>query len=375
MTHSVQPRERLVSLDVLRGLAVMGMILVNSMAGMFYGPKAQVFPLLLHAHWQGLTIADLVFPAFLTMVGVSIPIALTARNPEPRLDAVQARRIGVRTLRLVLLGFLLSNLYWFVDFESGAWRLFGVLQRIGFVYGACAILFLACGPKVRLALIVALLVLYWPLALIPSPDGLATDILQRGHNFVAWADRALLGAGDHIYVKGPEGYDPEGLLGTLPAIAQGLIGVAAGEYLLRRRGAGAAGMLALAGAAMLALGLLWSIWFPIIKDIWSSSFVLVTSGITLLALAGLHLWLDRPSRRLAWPLLVPYAFGINAIAAYVLHQLTGETVGWDLFLAPFHATRGTLGDAVAAFLPVLLYMAVIWAVMEWLRRKRWIVKI
>ena len=135
-------RQRLVSLDVLRGLTVVGMILVNSMAGMFYGAKAEVFPPLLHAHWDGLMLADLVFPGFLMMVGVAIPLAMAnARDGAGK----QAGTILARTGRLVLLGFLLSNLYWFADFSSGAWRLFGVLQRIGLVYGACALLFLACG--------------------------------------------------------------------------------------------------------------------------------------------------------------------------------------------------------------------------------------
>lgn len=365
-------RERLASLDVLRGLAVMGMILVNSAAGMFYGQEAQVFPLLLHAHWDGLTLADLVFPAFLMMVGVAIPLSL--RNVR-HLDKEQARRIGGRTLRLFVIGLLLSNLYWFADFDSGAWRLWGVLQRIGLVYGACALLFLLCGPRVRLAILAGILILYWPLALVPSPDGLPTDLFERGHNFVGSVDRMMLGAGNHNYVDGPAGYDPEGLLGTLPAIAHGLIGVAAGEFLMRAPREGRARKLALAGAALLAAGLAWSLAFPIIKDIWSSSFVLVTCGITLLALSGLHAWIDRPGRTLAWPWLVPLAFGLNAIAAYVLHALTGSLLGWDLFLAPWLWARPLIGDGWASLLPVLLYMAVIWAAMEWLRRRGWIIKV
>src|SRR3546814_10524882 len=89
---------------------------------------------------------------------------------------------------------------------------------IGLVYCACAILFLLAGPRARLIIAAAILALYWPLALLPSLDGLATDIWVRGHNFIASVDRLLLG--NHLYVKGPEGYDPEGILGTLPAIAQ-----------------------------------------------------------------------------------------------------------------------------------------------------------
>ena len=360
---------RLVSLDVLRGLTVAGMILVNSAAAMKYGAGADVAPILLHVNWDGLTLADLVFPGFLTMVGIAIPFSMRRGGAG---DSARYGRIFGRTGRLLLLGFILSNLYWFASFASGDWRLFGVLQRIGLVYGACALLFLMIGPRARIILIAVLLAAYWPLALLPSLDGLATDIWARGHNFVASLDRVLLG--NHLYVKGPEGYDPEGILGTLPAIAQGLIGVAIGELLIRRKGS-AARDLAIAGAAMLAVGGVWSRAFPIVKDIWSSSFVLVTSGITILALAALHRLLDREGRAPGVAATAMIAFGANAIAAYTLHQVTAGVVTWDLLLAPFHATRTVLGDPIASLLPVLLYMLLIWGAMEWLRRKGWIIKI
>ncbi|TFI58971.1 DUF1624 domain-containing protein [Sphingomonas parva] len=366
---------RLLSLDVLRGLTVIGMILVNSAAGV--GDRAEVFPTLLHSHWQGLTLADVVFPGFLMMVGVSIPLAMRSAA-ERGLDADQARHILGRTIRLFVLGFVLSNLWYFSDFSATSWRLFGVLQRIGLVYGACAILFLLCGPRVRLAIIAALLILYWPLTLLPQPDGLSTDLWVRGHNFVGAFDRLLLGAGNHNYVTGPEGYDPEGLLGTLPAIAHGLIGVAIGEYLLSARGKASAVRLAVLGATMVAAGLAWGLVFPVVKDIWSSSFVLLTCGITALVLAPLHLWLDGPDqhglgKRLVLAATLP--FGINAIAAYVIHMLTGNMPGWDLLLVPFEVTRDAIGDRLASLLPILLYIAFIWACVEALRRKRWFVKI
>ena len=358
---------RLISLDVLRGLTVAGMILVNSAAAMKYGAEADVAPMLLHKSWEGLTLADLVFPAFLTMVGIAIPFSLRARG-----DALPKGPILSRTARLVLLGFILSNLSWFASFTSGEWRLFGVLQRIGLVYGACAMLFLLAGPRVRLALIAVLLVGYWPLTLLPALDGLPNDIWQRGHNFVASVDRVLLG--NHLYVKGPEGYDPEGILGTLPAIAQGLIGIAIGESLLKREGQRTR-LLAGAGAAMLATGIAWSFAFPIVKDIWSSPFVLVTAGLTVLTLAVLHHVVDRDGRAPGIAATAMLAFGANAIAAYTLHQVTSGVVTWDLLLLPFHATRAAIGDPLASLLPVAIYLVLIWAAMEWLRRKGWIIKI
>ncbi len=365
-------RERLLSLDMMRGLAVMGMILVNEMAGM--ASEGKVFPLLLHAHWDGLTLADVVFPMFLMMVGVSIPLSLRNANG---LSGDESRRILWRTFRLILLGWILSNLWWLSDFAASDWRLFGVLQRIGLVYGACAFLFLLCSPRTRLVLLALILVLYWPLTLLPALDGLPNDIWQRGHNFVASVDRVLLGAGNHNYVKGPEGYDPEGLLGTLPAIAQGLIGVAVGEYLLQRR-EGEVRRLAVLGAAMLAAGIVWGFVFPIVKDIWSSSFVLVTCGITAIVLALLRAIYDEGKpieglRKAGAILVLP--FGVNAIAAYVLHMVTGSVLGWDLLQQPYRMARGAVGPELAAFIPVAIYMFGIWLAMYYLWKKRWIIKI
>jgi len=370
--------QRLPSLDVLRGLTVIGMILVNATAGMYYGLQAKVFPLLLHAHWEGLKIADVVFPAFLTMVGLSIPMALHKAKITTGLNAAQARKIGWRVVRLFLIGWLLSNLGWLAHFDGEPWRFWGVLQRIGLVYGAAAVLFLLCGPKTRLGIAAAILLLYWPLSLLPALDGLPGDIWERGHNFIASVDRLMFGAGGHNYVKGPEGYDPEGLLGTLPAFAQALLGMAAGEFLMRAPKRSAL-TLAGAGAALLIVGAGWGFIFPVIKDIWSSSFVLVTTGITFLALAPLHACLDNRDDPLRGPLSLPVtfasAFGLNAIAAYVLHFLMNPLLGWDLLTQTYFLSRTTVGEAVAALFPVGLFILCVWLPVEYLRRKGWIIKV
>jgi len=365
--------DRLVSLDLLRGLTVMGMILVNEMAGM--ASEGAVYPTLLHSHWDGVTLADLVFPAFLFMVGVSIPLSMRERPGAPVSPDEQRSRIVWRSFRLVLLGFILSNLWWFSDFSATTWRAFGVLQRIGLAYCACALLFLWCAPRTRLIIAIAILVLYWPVTLIPALDGLPNNLWQRGHNFVASVDRVLLG--DHNYVKGAEGYDPEGLLGTLPAIAQGLIGVAVGEFMLRAGGKGVLRPLLIAGAAMLIVGITWGFVFPVVKDIWSSSFVLVTSGITALLLAAFHLLFDgKPMSGIRGLIgLVILPFGVNAIAAYVLHMVTGSVLGWDLLQAPYRALSPSIGPELASFVPVGLYMLFIWLAVYYLWRRKWVVRI
>lgn len=373
MTPAAGSPGRLVSLDVLRGLAVMGMILVNSAAGIFYGHKVPVFGTLLHASWDGLTLADTVFPAFLMMVGVAIPMA-QRRDGDGR-PVAAGGAVVARASRLFVLGFVLSNLYWFADFDSGAWRLWGVLQRIGLVYGAGALLYPHSGQRTRIGIIAAVLLLYWPLLLVPAVDGLPNDLAVRGHSFVASVDRWLLGAGNHNYVAGAAGYDPEGFLGTLPAIAHGLIGVCIGDFLRRRRGRAAGRALLVVGGAMVAIGLAWSPWVPIVKDLWSSSFVLVTCGVTTIALAVLHLVIDERASPLSWPWTIATVFGMNAIAAYVLHMVTGHMVGWDLFFATYTATATVVSPAVAALVPILLYMVLLWAFVAWLAAKRWIVKI
>ena len=356
--------ERLVSLDLLRGLAVIGMIIVNEMDGM--ERVGAVYPFLLHSNWDGLTIADVVFPAFVFMVGVSIPLSLKNRKEA------DYSHIFKRTVRLLILGFILSNLFWLQKFSSGTWRLFGVLQRIALVYCVCAPMFLKLSPRTRMIVAAAILILYWPLTLIPTVDGTPTDLWVRGQNFVGSVDRALLGQGNHIFVHGPYGYDPEGLLGTLPAIAQGLIGVAVGEYVLREPERRAMRVLATAGVLMLAVGIAWSFVFPIIKDIWSSSFVLVTTGISLLLLVALASLFDgRPmnkARQLAGIIVLP--FGVNAIAAYTIHEVGWSFLGWDVFQLPYKKLVPMIGPELASFAPVLLLLAVVWLCMFYLWQKR-----
>jgi predicted acyltransferase len=191
-------RPRLASLDVLRGLTIVGMIIVNSASYLHYVSGYAIFAPLEHAAWRGFTVADAVFPAFVFMTGVSIPLAMAGRD----LDGPTLRRLLVRSGRLFLLGLILSNLYWMATPESVLFRPMGVLQRLALAFLAAGVLYKTLGPRARLILAVAILALYWPLTLAPFPDG-ATDLLKPGANFVGWFDRLVLGA--HTYVPGPLG--------------------------------------------------------------------------------------------------------------------------------------------------------------------------
>jgi predicted acyltransferase len=363
-------RERLVSLDAMRGFAVLGMIVVNTLAFSrdTYGflPSAAF---LAHSRWAGFTFADFVFPAFIFMAGFSVAVSMQ-RNPQ--LDGTLFRRIATRAFVLFALGFLLTNIDWLCHPEHGEWRLMGVLQRIGICYFATALLFVALKPRARAVLAALVLLLYWPLAIVPVPHQ-ATDLLTPGANFISWLDRTLLGR--HVFLAGPNGFDPEGLLSTLPAMAQCLIGALVGEWLLKNcKEPSAPQRLAAAGAVFAMLGLLWSPFFPIVKNIWTSSYVLFSTGLALLLLSLAYWALDR--RRFRFPAVTFLeAFGLNALLAYVLQGLAQLLPAGNDMHALSTASHGMEASFLITDLPVVVFILMLWAPLEFLRRRRWIVKI
>lgn len=364
-------RPRLVSLDALRGLTIIGMIVVNSAAFMFYAVDAPVFPALMHAHWRGYTLADAVFPAFVFMTGVSIPLALG--SPGEGLPGATLRRLLARAGRLFLLGVILSNIYWMATPDSVVFRPMGVLQRLALAFLAAAVLYKTLGARARLIVAIAILVLYWPLCLAPYPGG-GVDLAIPGANLVGWIDRLVLGG--HTYVKGALGYDPEGLVSTLPAIAQALLGVAAGEWLLvpqSRNGRGPLGLL-VAGVALVVGGLAWGLVFPISKELWTSSFVLLSTGAPLILLAGLHWAMDLRGARPPGARILS-DFGINAVFAYSLHMLTSEVPGAGVLKIAYAKAVPVIGAETAALIPVAAYVVLIWLVLAYMRKRGWVVKV
>jgi predicted acyltransferase len=365
----VEPeRERLVSLDVMRGFAVLGMIVVNTLASCrdSYGFNPS-FGFFAHSRWAGFTFADFVFPAFVFMCGFSVAVSLRHRAPDWQI----LRRIGSRTIALLILGFLLTNIVWFGNMDHGSWRLMGVLQRIGICYFVTAILFLACRPRMRIAVSLVILLLYWPLALIPASGH--PNLFVPGANFISFIDRTVLGP--HTLFAGAAGFDPEGLLSTLPAIAQCMLGAAAGEWLLKNRATDSAPLkLAAAGAVSLCAGLAWSPFFPTVKNIWTSSYVLVSTGLALLLLS-LSFWaLDR--QRFA-PRGIGFlqAFGANALLAYVVQQTAQLLPAGDDLHALGAASQHTELSAAVANLPVVIFIVMLWLPLEFMRRRRWIVRL
>lgn len=300
---------RLYSLDVFRGATIAAMILVNNPGNDFaYAP-------LNHAQWNGWTPTDLIFPFFLFIVGVSLTLSFRGRVERGESRRVLLLHAFRRSAIIFLIGLFLNGLPYF---HLATWRVAGVLQRIALAYLAAAIITLYSGTRAITLWIGGLLIGYWvAMRFIPVPGfgmpGTDMPITDPNANLGWYLDKLYLPGAMYEKTR-----DPEGILSTFPAIATALLGVLTGEWMGKTADAVKKiyGMLAF-GIVGIVAGQLWSLWFPINKKLWTSSFVLFTAGCALLALAACYWVCDVKLHRGVWtrPFLV---FGTNAIAAYVL---------------------------------------------------------
>jgi predicted acyltransferase len=351
---------RLVSLDVFRGVTIAAMIMVNNP-----GNSAVYWPLR-HAEWNGWTPTDLVFPFFLFVVGVSLVLSFRSRlrrGDSTRLLVLHTVR---RSVTLFALGLLLNGLS---RFHLATWRIPGVLQRIALAYFAAAMIVLYCKTYARVLWVVALVGGYWLLLrYVPVPGyGLpARDIpfLHPNANLAAYLDRQLMMG--HLYEPTR---DPEGVLSTLPAIATTLCGVLTGEWLgsSHSQKQKMVGMLA-AAATGLILGQAWSFWFPINKNLWTSSYVLFTAGFALLCLAICY-WITDIKHRRGWWTKPFTIFGTNAIAAYVLSELMAVPVPWQDYIFQ-HLFARAISPAMASLLYSFTIVAICFLPIWGMYRKR-----
>ena len=328
-------RERLLSLDVFRGLTVAGMLLVNDP-----GSWGHIYPPLEHAMWNGWTPTDLVFPFFLFIVGITTHLSLNVRRARGDSESALRAQIIRRGALIFLFGFLVNGFPYFTfgDVTGLAdptlvqrigdrllhWRIMGVLQRIGLAYMIAGLLTQRTTLRQQVTILATLLFGYWfVMTVLPVPGEGTIGALLLGdgpRTMAAWTDRLVLdwsrwGLGNHLWVSSVT-WDPEGVLSTVPAVGTVMIGNLAGRWIGERRplterlsalfAAGALGMMA---------GSMWDWVFPINKSLWTSSYVLFTGGIAAVSLATI-MWIVDYQKVRGWtrPFVI---YGVNPTIAFV----------------------------------------------------------
>lgn len=370
-------KERLISLDVFRGLTILLMTIVNNP-----GDWGHVYPPLLHAEWNGCTPTDLVFPFFVFIMGVAVPLAM----PNKFYDGTTFNKILVRSLRMLCLGIffnffgkiqlfglegiplligrlaitiavgyaLMGNfsskiknilafsilfIYLFLAYSGiEAYhdvRLPGVLQRIAVVYFVVSLLYLKTSQKTQIITGAVLLLGYWAIiTLLPVP-GIGSANLDKGTNLSAWLDGVLLKG--HMY-SGTVTWDPEGILSTIPSIVNGIIGLLIGKLLLfdvtKIQKAQKMGITA---TVLIFFGLMWDTVFPINKSIWTSSYVLYTTGLATGFLTVLYLIIDIKDYKKGFkPFLI---WGVNPMIVFFTSQIIPQALVMIEFQNPHNPSE------------------------------------
>jgi predicted acyltransferase len=357
-------KERLISLDVFRGLTILLMTIVNNP-----GDWGHVFPPLLHAEWHGSTLTDLVFPFFIFIMGVAVPLAM----PDKKYDDTTFNKILIRSLRMLCLG-IFFNYFGKIQFFGlegipllifrllitiavgyalmGSFsskiknilafsilfiylilaysgieayhdvRLPGVLQRIAVVYFVISLLYLKTSQKTQIITGGLLLIGYWAvMTLVPVP-GIGEANLDKGTNLASWLDSILLKG--HMY-SGTITWDPEGVLSTIPSIVNGIIGLLIGQLLQQKTAKiNIAKKMAMTGIALIIGGLLWNIIFPINKSIWTSSYVLYTTGLATTTLSILYYLIDIAEYKKGFKLFL--IWGVNPMIVFFASQIIPQAL-------------------------------------------------
>jgi len=392
--------QRLISLDALRGWTIAAMVLVNDP-----GSWSHVYPPLLHADWHGITPTDLIFPFFVFFVGVSISLSYTKQSKAGISKRDTCRKIVSRTLKIFALGIFLH--VW-PEFEFSGMRIPGVLQRISIVFFVCALLFLNTSWQTQIKIGTALLAFYWLLlAIVPIPiddviqNVLSTGIIERkgnvlvpveglkqvsegfiaanympGVNITAWFDRAII-PGRFYEIN----WDPEGILPTIPGIVTCITGMIVGRLILYdgdnyRKLA----WLFFVGFSMYLVGEIWGWFFPLNKNLWTSSFVMWTSGMATMGLAACILIVDI----LGWKkgTKLGRVYGANAITSYVLAGMLTLVFYRDIFggeslngLFMENITSMGVAPELASLMYAIIYVLIIYIPAYLLYRRRIYIKV
>ena len=339
-----QTRQRYASLDVFRGLTIAGMLLVNTP-----GSWSAIYPPLRHADWHGWTAADLIFPFFLFVAGITTHISITAARARGESETQIVARILRRGGLILLCGLLVSAFPYLPLTRITGMRIPGVLQRIGVAYALSALITLRGGWRFHLAALGAILLGYWYImvgVLIPGqPEG-ASHLEPASATMAAWVDRLLLDG--HLWAS-TKTWDPEGILSTVPAIGSAITGVLAGRWIYssRRIEQRILGLF-VGGICCIAVGLVWDTVFPINKNIWTSSYVLFAAGMGAVLLAACMWVVDlKEIRWWTWPFRV---FGLNPLIAFVGSMVMARTI-YSLIYVEYGGARIPVQTAIykAAF--------------------------
>ncbi len=378
-------QNRLLSLDVFRGMTIAGMVLVNNP-----GTWSAIYSPLAHAEWHGVTPTDFVFPFFLFIVGISITLALGKRVESGGINRIIYTKIFRRALIIFALGLFLAA-FPFYNFTSGEWldvsnlRIMGVLQRIAVCYLIAALIFIRTNWKQQAIITTALLLVYWALmTLINVPGCEITTFNDKTCNLAAYLDRVIL-TENHIW-KSAKVFDPEGILSTIPAIATTLAGVLCGHWLRREKSDyEKVSAMFFFGLVLIAIGWAWSFWFPLNKSLWTSSYVVYTAGLALCFLGFCYWLIDiKGYRRWVKPFIV---FGVNALALFVFSGLMakllsiikvagaeGESTSLQGWI--FESVFLPLATPINASLMYAISFILLWLFLMWLLyRKRIYIKV
>jgi len=359
-----QKSTRLLSLDVFRGITIALMILVNNP-----GTWGSIYSPLKHAEWNGCTPTDLVFPFFLFIVGVAITYSLLKRKERGDSQVKLVLQIFRRAAMLFLLGLILQG---FPYYDLSTIRIPGVLQRIAVVYFFASLIFLRGSIKTISIVAVALLIFYWlAMTLIPVP-GVGYANLEPTTNLAAWIDRNLLYG--HLW-SATKVWDPEGIFSTIPAISTALFGILTGYWLRKKMDdtTKVVWMFILGSVGML-LGYIWDFWFPIGKNLWTSSYVVYTAGLALHFLAFCYWFID--VKGIKWWTKPFVVYGLNAITVFfasgiigrllTLIKITnaaGEEVALKTYIFEnfFHSWLSTINASLAyALVYVIIWLGLMW---------------
>lgn len=363
---------RLASLDILRGMAVAFMIIVNTP-----GSQKFVYAPLRHSEWHGCTPADLVFPFFMFIVGMAAFYSL--KNYGNELNGKSVLRITRRIAAIFAIGLLL-NIFPYFGMNYSTLRIMGVLQRIALAYGLAAFICISVRRDYLWIVVAGLLLIYWGLLAFlggADPYGLET-------NFVLKTDLAILGR-NHLYTGFGTPFDPLGLLSTIPAACTVIIGYYIGEMTGKVTANGRIVIkLLLLGIAATGLGYLWGMIFPVNKPLWTSSYVLFSGGIAMIILAPIYLIAD-VFKFQKWAMFFTI-FGTNALFSYFLASLWAKLLFF--IKIPWNSEKLTVYDWIytricvplagnlnGSLMFAVLQMLLIWGVALVLFRKKIMIRL